>query len=247
MIAKRLIAALCAVGLILGAWVVRDRVIEGDGSSTAAADGSGNDNVVVCASELRDVCRAVADDLGDDIAIPQIANAGDTLDDLSTTDGAAPMWITLAPFPRMVDEVRTARGLDPINHTEQPLASSPHAAVVRPDSTDTLVQACGNPVDLACLADQTQLSPTFAPLDTGIGTLGVAAAVAAHGDGVVDLSDVQFLVWARRLEAAGAHSLSGGTAIQTIQTRPTFPVAIGAEAEPRVHDETRSTCFTLIR
>ena len=107
---------------------------------------------------------------------------------------------------------------------------------MRPDSTDALVQACGNPVDLACLADQTQLSPTFAPLDTGIGTLGVAAAVAAHGDGVVDLSDVQFLVWARRLEAAGAHSLSGGTAIQTIQTRPTFPVAIGAEAELAVHN-----------
>src|SRR6478735_4853564 len=148
MIAKRLIAALCAVGLILGAWVVRDRVIEGDGSSTAAADGSGNDNVVVCASELRDVCRAVADDLGDEITM-QIANAGDTLDDMSTTDGEVPMCVTLAPFPQMVDEVRTARGLDPINHTEQPLASSPLAAVVRPDSTDALVQACGNPVDLA--------------------------------------------------------------------------------------------------
>jgi hypothetical protein len=75
------------------------------------------------------------------------------------------------------------------------------------------------------------LSPTFAPIDTAIGTIGVAAAVNAFGGGAVDLSGLDLLTWARRLEGLGFPALSGGTAVQTIQTRPSFAVAIGAEAE----------------
>jgi hypothetical protein len=240
MIAKRAIAALFAVGLILSAWVVRDRIIEDDDEADAADDADeanddrGGDHdqesTLVCASELRDVCRDVADRLGDDMSV-RIAEAGDTLDELSSSDGPAPMWLTFHPFPEMVDELRRAGGQEPIAHDDSAIASSPLAAVVLPDSTDALVEACGDPVDLACLADQRPLSPTFAPIDTGIGTLGVAAAVAAYGGGSVDLNSLDLLTWARKLEGAGFAALSGGTAVQTIQTRPSFAVAIGAEAE----------------
>jgi hypothetical protein len=233
MIAKRLIAALFAVGLVLGAWVVRDRIIEDDAADAADNDGDneeGGDATLVCVSELRDVCRDVADRLGGDTAV-RIADAGDTLDELASTEGAAPMWLTFHPFPQMVDEMRRAGGREPIARTDSAIAGSPLAAVVLADSTEALAEACGDPVDLPCLADQRALSPTFAPIDTGIGTLGVAAAVAAFGDGNVDLSSLELLTWARRLEGAGFPALSGGTAVQTIQTRPSFAVAIGAEAE----------------
>ena len=239
MIAKRVIAALFAVGLILSAWIVRDRIIDDDDeadAADAANDGDGrdepdaSDDTLVCTSELRDVCRDVAERLGGDFTV-RVADAGDTLDELTGSDGGAPMWLTFDPFPQMVDELRRARGHPPIVHDDAKIASSPLATIVLPDRTEALVQACGDPVDLACLADQRALSPTFAPIDTGIGTIGVAAAVAAYGEGNVDLASLDVLTWARRLEGAGFPALSGGTAVQTIQTRPSFAVAIGAEAE----------------
>ena len=241
MIAKRLVAALFAVGLILGAWLVRDRVIDDDDRADAAdddgddgddddGDDNGDANTLVCVSELRDVCRAVADRLAGDVTV-RIADAGATLDELAGGDGGEPMWLTFDPFPQMVDELRRARGANPIAGDESRLASSPLAAVVLPDSTAALAESCGDPIDLACLADHTDLSPTFAPIDTGVGTLGVAAAVAAHGGGSFDPNSLGLLTWARRLEGAGFPALSGGTAVQTIQTRPSFDVAIGAEAE----------------
>jgi hypothetical protein len=185
---------------------------------------------LVCVSELRDVCRAVADQLDEDVTV-RIADAGDTLDELAASDGGAPMWVTFDPFPQMVDELRRARGEAPIAGDASRLAGSPLAAIVVAESSTALTEACGDPIDLACLADHTDLSPTFAPLDTGVGTLGVAAAVNAYGDGRFDPSSLELLKWARRLEGAGFPALSGGTAVQTIQTRPSFDVAIGAEAE----------------
>lgn len=229
MIARRLGAAGLALLLIAGAWLLRDRVIEDD--RVTPGDEQRPADVLVCASELRELCRDVASSLAGELTVT-VDEAGDTLDQLAAGTDAAPLWLTFDRFPQMLDTLRSAARVEPITYAVRPLARSPLAVVSRADSTASLTESCGDPIALACLADRTDLSPTFAPLQTATGMLAVAAAVASYGSGAtVDLGDVQFLLWARRLEAAGARSLSGGTAVQTIQTRPTFAVAVGAEAE----------------
>jgi hypothetical protein len=111
------------------------------------------------------------------------------------------------------------------------LATSSLALVVRPDDRQQVVETCGDPVDLACLNALASLQPTFAALDTASGMFGIAAAASAFQGGVLDVNDPQFAVWARTLKRASTAQLSGGTAIQTIQTRPSFGIAIGAIAE----------------
>lgn len=236
MIAKRIGAGLLAVMLILGALVVRDRVIEDDGAGATSGDDSdeGDDDdrpaeVLYCVSELRDTCRAIEAEL-DSIEV-RTATAGSTLDEIAAADPSGAMWLTMAPLPEMLAILRQSGSLDPIEFSATPLASSPLALVTRPDSSEALVAGCGDPVDLACLSDQADLAPTFAGLDTASGMLAVAAAASAFGGEALDVNDPRFTVWARTLKTAGASSLSGGTAIQTIQTRPTFGIAVGAEAE----------------
>jgi hypothetical protein len=237
MIAKRIGAGLLAIVLILGAWLVRDRVIDDDGANADSADNGDNGDegddeageILYCISELRSACDAIGDQI--ESLDVRILPAGSTLDELAQADSTTAMWLTMAPLPEMVNTLRESRAADPIVWTSSTLATSPLSVVVLNDSSATLVTACGDPVDLTCLADQSALSPTFAGLDSASGMLGVAAAAAAFGGDALDLNDPQFTVWARRLVGAGATQLSGGTAVQTIQTRQTFDVAVGAEAE----------------
>jgi hypothetical protein len=232
---RRLAAVVAAVVMVLAAVVIRDRVVDDGAAGDAAPPAL---DTLVCASELRDVCR----DLAIEGLSVRVADAGATLADLGSTPDDLPLWLTFEPFPEMVDELRRVAGRDAVEHRDVPIASSPLAVVARADDAAELVERCGDPVDLACLGAATDLSPTFAPLDTGVGTLGVAAAVVAFGADRVDLQDLELLTWARRLRRAGASSLSG-TAIQTIQVRPTFGVAVGAEAELA---EARRAAFVVL-
>jgi hypothetical protein len=231
MIAKRVGAGLLAVLLILGAWVVRDRIIDDDDAGATPGNDDDDDRpgeVLHCLAELRDVCRTIA--TGFEALDVRIEAAGATLDELASADSDA-LWLTVAPLPDVIADLRQRVGAAPTGQATIAVASSPLALVVRRQSTEALVAACGDPVELACLADQDSLAPTFAGLDTASGMLAVAAAADSFGGAALDPSGVDFAVWARDLKAAGAPALSGGTAIQTIQTRPTFGVALGAEAE----------------
>ena len=227
MIVKRLVAALAAIGLIAGAWVVRDRVIEGDDSP---ADQPRDAGVLVCAAELAAVCRAVADELGGDGLRVVEQAVGDTVEEFAAPEAEPALWLTFSPFAEIVDVRRTIAFATPISYTATEIASSRIGAVVRPDVTDTLAAACGRAVDLGCVGEQTDLAPAVSPSSSGIGLITIAAAFAARSDEVLDLDAL--LPWARGFQRASARvPLSGGTAVGTIQTRPTVAVALGAEAE----------------
>ena len=76
--------------------------------------------------------------------------------------------------------------------------------------------------------------PAFAPIDSAIGLLGVADAVSGYfGTSPIQVKDPGFVSWARPLaKAVPASALTGGTAIKTIQTRPSaLDIAVGAFAE----------------
>ena len=228
MIAKRLAAVALALALIAGAWLVRDRVID-DG---AGGDEPVNAGIVVCVSELADMCRLVLGDRYDVVSDAALT----TLDRLAVDTAEPVLWLTFEGFPQMMNVRRGAAGLDPFDYVSTELATSRLAAVVRPDTAGQVAEACGDPVDLGCVAEQTQLRTAVSSIDSGLGLLAISAAFAARTDDEISFDDVDLLSWARRFRrATDSTPLSGGTAVQTIQTRTSVAVAFGAEAELSVN------------
>jgi hypothetical protein len=227
MIARRVAAVALTVVLIAGSYLIRSRVIEGDDASPAIDRSTAA--TLVCLDELADACRS----LGDLGGLPLvIESAAATLDRLQRDGADSVIWVTLAPFPEMAAQLRVAASALAIDTEQTVLASSPLVLVVRTEDTATVTDRCAaTAIELRCLGDLTDLSPTFAPTSSAVGTLGVASALVAFGGGSFDADSFELLTWARTLKRAGARSLSGGTAVGTIQTRPTFGIALGAEAE----------------
>lgn len=224
MIAKRLLAVLAALALIGGAWAVRDRVIDAD----SAGDDAATADVLVCAQELVEVCRAAAPNglavVGEDAAV--------TLDRFSSEDAQPTLWLTFQPFPQMVNTVREQARQQPFGFAARELASSPLVVVTRPTATAGVVDACGDPVGLACLAGDRQFSPLVSSVESGIGLLSIASAVADRAGGAFDPNDPDLALWARTFHRTSSTSpLTGGTAIRTLQIKPNVTIAIGADAE----------------
>ncbi len=108
--------------------------------------------------------------------------------------------------------------------------------------------ACGDPLDWRCVGEAAgnpwveingdeawrDVRPAFAPINSAIGLLGIADAVSGYfGASPIQVDDPGFVSWARRLaRAVPATALSGGSAITTIQARPSaLDIAVGAVAE----------------
>jgi len=123
---RRLLAVLAAAGMIAGALFVRDR-IDDDGAS---GDGGDGEVVLVCAPELEDACRA----LSDDVTVEDPFDTAErllTADRLVTADDAPfDVWVTVGPWPRMVDDLRTPEGLGPLFPDPGDVAASTPLAVV---------------------------------------------------------------------------------------------------------------------
>ncbi len=247
MILKRLGAIALAVILIGGAWLIRDRVIDDGGGGSGDDDPPRADREIVCLEDLRDACDTLADALDLDI---RIEDAATTLDALAALDdpSEAPIWITMAPFPAMVDDLRVGARRDPLGTDQTAIASSPITLVVLADRAPALTTACGEPLDWTCVGEAAGhaweeiggdpswglVRPAFAPIDSAIGLLGVADAVSGYfGASPIQVDDPGFVSWARPLaRAVPASALTGGTAIKTIQTRPSaLDIAVGAVAE----------------
>jgi hypothetical protein len=228
MIARRLAAVAATIALIVGAIVVRDRLIEGDGTSDTPP--SGDRDVLVCATELADVCRTIELD-GTTVVI---AEAGATLDELAS-DGTPGLWMTFAPFPEMVDSLRVAARRPPLGLATTPLASSPIALVVPAERSAAITAVCPTPT-WPCLAGLDRRTGFARTTESGTGLLGVAQAALGYSPtGGLPANDAQFEVWLRNLVTSVSPSqLSGGTgtAIDTIQSRPSsMDIAVGAEAQ----------------
>jgi hypothetical protein len=105
---RRVLAVLAAVTMIVLALLIRSAIDDDDGGDGGGdGNGGGDDDRVelLCAEELADVCQAL-DDEG--IADVRIEAAGETLDQLGDPEHEFrdDAWLTLAPFPSMVDERR---------------------------------------------------------------------------------------------------------------------------------------------
>ncbi len=122
---------LAAVVLIAAAFLVRRNVLDDDeesissgGSAVATTAAASSSGTVVCITELAAACAAIED------AHPELSvtvePAGTTLDRLAAlADGEeVPVWLTVAPFPAMVDSLRAAAGLTPLGATGDVIAAT---------------------------------------------------------------------------------------------------------------------------
>lgn len=235
----RLLATALAVALVAAAVVVRREVID-DGE----ASGTGDDRAVelVCITELADACRAYAD--SDPSLRLTVEDAGTTLDRLGALDESepAPVWLTVEPYPAMVDSVRQAARATPLAYATTALAVSPLGIAVPADGRlDVLVAACADDPLWRCIGADAGTSweelggearwgtvrPAFGDVeDSALALASFAAAVAGYlGDGDVQRSrweaNTSFIPWLRNLvSSANGAALSAGTALGTMAVRP---------------------------
>lgn len=195
----RLLAVLVAIALVVGAFAVRARLADdrdgGDsGDGEAGSDGNGDDEgrsgdlVVVCVTELADVCEAVGRQ-AEGMAV-RVEEAATTAGALVALDaGAEPpadAWVTLDPWPAMVDVVRASASRDPLFAGDEPATAASSTFVVL--GFADRIEPCGEPVAATCLVQQVAAEGLKVGLPSGDEALGVLATgqVAAGLAGATD-------------------------------------------------------------
>jgi len=258
---KRLGAVVLAIVLVAGAFYVRNNVIEDDdgdaGTTGTTVDepARGDATALICITELRDVCTAL--ETGHpDLAIT-IEPAGATLDRLAGLDDPAdaPLWLTIDPYPAMVDVARELRSADPVT-AEITVVGASQLGIAFPLSDPsygaTLEAHCPDVALWRCIGDNAgapwseiggavswgRLRPSFGDVNgSALGLASLAAAVAGYlGEGEVTRSrweaDASFTAWFRRLSSASENAaMSGGTPLRTMATRPALDIAATAAFE----------------
>jgi hypothetical protein len=246
--ARRIVAVLAAIVLIGGALLVRNAIDDDDADaggptgSTVTATTQGTDaGAFVCSSELAAACTAIAAAHPD--ADVTVEPAGTTLDRLAALpDGTEPpVWLTVAPYPAMVDALRDAAGLQPFGGTADVLAATP-LVVATPigGRADVLASGCAETPLWRCIGDHASapwtdiggeeswhtLRPSLGLVETDATALGSFATAVAGYLGTPSVtssaweSDPAFIPWLRRLAGAvSPAALSLNTPLDTMTTR----------------------------
>ena len=251
---KRIGAVLLAVALVAGALLLRRNVIEGSDDDTDSTATTSAPSVpagqIVCASELEAACDAIAEAYPDREVL--VEPAGVTLDRLaSLDDGAeAPVWLTIEPFPAMVDELRAAADATPLYASSEALGASP-LGVATPDieHSDALTTGCADLPLWRCLGEYagepwTELGgePEWRTVRPSLGAVDrEAVALASFADAVTDyLGDPLSIanlddptrISMRPLADTVDPSQVSGSPLETMAVRPSLlDVAATTEAE----------------
>lgn len=271
-VTARVMAVLATLGLVLGAVAVRDRLdgVTGDDQTITGPDptvttdpgssGPGGRAAVVCATDLRTTCEALA--AADPGLEVRYEDAGRTATALAATDAPdLDAWIVVSPWPQMVDAERQREGRAPLfSDATATLASSPLVMAVASDRLPPLQTACGGAVTWTCVGDAAGApwtdiggaaawgdpKPGHASPDTALGALVVsqiaASRVGSTSLSTRDLNADAFRGWFTRLErSVGTFEPSAGTHLrQLLQFGPGAVDIVGtveaeaAELLPRV-------------
>lgn len=207
----RVLALLAAVGMVVGAVAVRNRM--DDDKVTRSTELR-----LTCAPELEEACRSLA--ATDEATITlTIEDVGVTVDRLSADTGTdIDGWLTPGPFPQMVQELRRLGGRpESIANVSAPIARTRVAVAAYQERARRLT--CAGGVSWRCLGDaagqawstvggQSEWGPVKTtlpdPSRTATGLLALGAATAGFfGRTDVSSSDLDdddaFGVWFDRL------------------------------------------------
>jgi hypothetical protein len=150
--------------------------------------------------------------------------------------------LTIEPYPGMVDTIRGSARAAPLAFTATPLgASQLGVALPSDEQLEVVTTACGTDPLWRCIGEHAgapwselggdaswgTVRPAFGDVDaSALGLASFAHSVAGYfGDTEVSRtrweSDPGFITWLRRLtDVASGVSLSGGSALGTMATRP---------------------------
>lgn len=189
---SRALSALVAVALVVGAVVLRARIERGP-------SGSGEDRLeIVCGSDLRDVCEALA--ATDDslrVVVEDEAATTDRLAGSRTDELGVDAWLAAGPWAEIVADNRVAAGVEgtPVTSTSGVLARSPATIVARQDRAAVLERHCGPAgVTWSCVGELAGrpwadaggpstwgvVRPGLAPPETGAGLVVLSQAVSSR-------------------------------------------------------------------
>jgi hypothetical protein len=226
MILKRLATVVVAIGLIVGAFVLRRNVIEGDDDADAG-NGPEPASELTCLTELAEVCAAIAgDQAGLDV---RVEDSAATLERLAQGE-TVPLWLTFEPFPAMA----SGAGETAI------LGASELSVAAPPGRLDVLSSHCPTTTLWRCTGDAAGDAwttvggePGWGRVEPSVGDAGTSAAALASfasaaagyfgttSFGAVELQDPSFFAWVRPLvQAVPVSELSGRTPVATMLTRP---------------------------
>ena len=200
------------------------------------------------------MCTAYA--TGNESVTVTIEDAGVTLDRLAAleTGAESPLWLTVEPYPAMVDSIRAGARAEPLGYSTSVLGASQLGLALPPDGRlDVLLAACdGQPVwrciganagspwsELGGEANWGTVRPALGDVDdSALGLSSFAASVAGYfNDPDVTRSrwenDPAFIPWLDNLaDTSSGVSLSGGSALGTMATRPSaLDIAATADFE----------------
>lgn len=213
----RVVAVLVAVGLIVGAVLVR-RAIDEDSGDDRSGPGETTALVLVCATELRAACETLDVEIRiEDAAVTADALARDTID--------LDLWAVPAPWPEIVDDTRQRAGLEPLFGETTPVARSPLVAV-GPEALD----GCG----WRCLGDRAadDLDLGARAATSGLGLLqsgALATGWFTTNDFATNDFDAAFSSWLAAIAAATTETDEPVTRL--LQSQAFFDVALSFEAE----------------
>lgn len=238
---KRLAAIVLAVGLVVGAVFLRQR-IDGDGGGGGGADGP---FALRCATELAEVCTALAADRDDlEVTVEDPGTTANTLSALPAgEDPGFDAWLADGPWPAIVADNRSFAGLDEavLGTPGAVLGRSPALIVSQRARLSELSATCGGTITWKCVGEQASTERVGLPTPERGDGLAVLAEATASWFGTTDYSsgdfeDPGFTGWfdrltelstqtalgrqtplARALAAAGTFSVVGALEAQSAQ------------------------------
>lgn len=164
---KRLLALVAAAAMVVGALAVRGE-LGGDGGGIAL--GPGEPLRLLCVPELAAMCEALESE-GAEITLREAgeAAAGLAADSDADYDG----WLTLNPWPAMVEETRSRAGLEPLVGDGEVVGRSPLVMAVWDDRRAVLDRHCRGGLSWKCVG--TNAATVWADLggETGWGPVKV--------------------------------------------------------------------------
>jgi len=226
---KRIGAVVIAVGLVLGAVVIRDR-IEGDDAGPAPSTRGVR---LVCATQLAEVCAGLrSDDL--EVVVEPAGRTADALAEVAEGDDPGlDLWLVDAAWPAVVEDNRRYADLggEVLGGTSEVLARSPVVLMVSPGLVPVLEQRCGE-VDWTCVGDTATRQQAVGIASPDRGGLPVLASAVAGRLGttdyaVGDFEDPDFSAWFDRIATSGTRDLGRQTPLERGVAAPGYFAVVG--------------------
>jgi hypothetical protein len=247
----RVLALLVAIGLVAAGYLVREQSSVA-GREPALGNPPAAATRVRCDAELEAACRALRA-AGHDVTVEP---AGVTYEELNIAEeSTAPdVWVTVAPWPTMVDEARARAGLGPLfTPVEEAVATSPLVVVIWDERAEVLEPMCATAeLTLGCVAGASGErwadlggQETWGFVKLGLGdpvtsSVGLAALAVATADelgtstfGTRSLAEGTYLDWLSALAGAvpDLNPPAGSALAAMLQVGPAaFDLAVTTEA-----------------